>query len=163
MTKEKEYKLTIKQEAFCLAYIETNNASEAYRRAYDSSKMKPESVYESASRLLADVKITARLAELREPIMQRHNVTVDSLVLELEEARRAALSADTPQSSAAVAATMGKAKKWRATITVDGKQRSLGRHKNLDDAAKAYADASIKEHGEYAAANSERFIQKEAA
>ena len=110
MTKEKEYKLTIKQEAFCLAYIETNNASEAYRRAYDSSKMKPESVYESASRLLADVKITARLAELREPIMQRHNVTVDSLVLELEEARRAALSADTPQSSAAVAATMGKAK-----------------------------------------------------
>jgi len=110
MTKEKEYKLTIKQEAFARAYVETGNASEAYRRAYDSSKMKPESVYESASRLLADVKITARLAELREPIMQRHNVTVDSLVLELEEARRAALSADTPQSSAAVAATMGKAK-----------------------------------------------------
>ena len=103
-------KLTAKQEAFCLAYIETNNASEAYRRVYDSNKMKPESVNESASRLLADVKITARLAELREPIMQRHNVTVDSLVLELEEARQAALSADTPQSSAAVAATMGKAK-----------------------------------------------------
>ena len=103
-------KLTAKQEAFCLAYIETNNASEAYRQAYNSSKMKPESVNESASRLLADVKITARLAELREPIMQRHNVTVDSLVLELEEARQAALSAETPQSSAAVAATMGKAK-----------------------------------------------------
>ena len=114
MTKEKEYKLTIKQEAFARAYVETGNASEAYRRAYDSSKMKPESVYESASRLLADVKITARLAELREPIMQRHNVTVDSLVLELEEARRAALSADTPQSSAAVAATMGKAKQREA-------------------------------------------------
>ena len=110
MTKEKEFKLTIKQEAFARAYVETGNASEAYRRAYDSSKMKPESVNESASRLLADVKITARLAELREPIMQRHNVTVDSLVFELEEARQAALSAETPQSSAAVAATMGKAK-----------------------------------------------------
>ena len=103
-------KLTPKQEAFAQAYIETGNASEAYRRAYSAGKMKPESVNESASRLLADVKITARLAELREPIMQRHNVTVDSLVLELEEARQAALSADTPQSSAAVAATMGKAK-----------------------------------------------------
>lgn len=103
-------KLTAKQEAFCLAYIETNNASEAYRQAYSSSKMKPESVNESASRLLADVKITARVAELRKPIMQRHNVTVDSLVLELEEARQAALSAETPQSSAAVAATLGKAK-----------------------------------------------------
>ena len=110
MTKEKELKLTIKQEAFARAYVETGNASEAYRRAYNSSKMKPESVNESASRLLADVKITARLAELRKPIMQRHNVTVDSLVLELEEARQAALSAETPQSSAAVAATMGKAK-----------------------------------------------------
>ena len=110
MTKEKEYKLTIKQDAFARAYVETGNASEAYRRAYDSSKMKPASVNESASRLLADVKIAARLAELREPIMQRHNVTVDSLVFELEEARQAALSAETPQSSAAVAATMGKAK-----------------------------------------------------
>lgn len=103
-------KLTAKQEAFCLAYIETNNASEAYRRAYDAGKMKPESVNESASRLLADVKISSRVAELRKPIMQRHNVTVDSLVLELEEARQVALSAETPQSSAAVAATMGKAK-----------------------------------------------------
>ena len=32
------------------------------------------------------------------------------LILELEEARKAALKAETPQSSAAVAATMGKAK-----------------------------------------------------
>lgn len=103
-------KLTAKQEMFCLAYIETNNASEAYRRAYDSSKMKPESVNRKAAELMYNGKIRARLAELREPIMQRHNVTVDSLVLELEEARQAALSAETPQSSAAVAATMGKAK-----------------------------------------------------
>ena len=32
MTKEKEHKLTIKQEAFARAYVETGNASEAYRR-----------------------------------------------------------------------------------------------------------------------------------
>lgn len=138
-------KLTAKQEAFCLAYIETNNASEAYRRAYDSGKMKPESVNESASRLLADVKITARVAELRKPIMQRHNVTVDSLVLELEEARQAALSAETPQSSAAVAATMGKAKLCGLDKQVidlmssDGSMSLVG--KNLDD---FYADVQIK-------------------
>lgn len=46
---------------------------------------------------------------MRGEIKQRHNVTVDSLLAELEEARQA-LSAETPQSSAAVAATMGKAK-----------------------------------------------------
>lgn len=41
--------------------------------------------------------------------------------------------------------------KWRATITVDGKQRSLGRHSCIEDAAKAYATAAIAEHGAYAA------------
>lgn len=103
-------KLTAKQEAFCLAYIETNNASEAYRQAYAGIDTKPESIHPAASRLMANVNIAARLAELREPIIERHNVTVDSLIRELEEARTAALGAEVAQSSAAVAATMGKAK-----------------------------------------------------
>ena len=102
--------LTPKQEAFCLAYIETNNASEAYRAAYNTSSMKPDTITNNAYKLTQDNDIATRLKQLREPIMQRHNVTVDSLVVELEEARQAALSAETPQSSAAVAATMGKAK-----------------------------------------------------
>ncbi|MGU9998175.1 terminase small subunit, partial [Bordetella avium] len=36
--------LTPKQEAFALAYVETGNASEAYRRAYSAERMKPETV-----------------------------------------------------------------------------------------------------------------------
>lgn len=103
-------KLTAKQEAFCLAYIETNNASKAYRAAYNTSRMKPDTITNNAYKLTQDNDIATRLKQLREPIMQRHNVTVDSLVVELEQARQAALSAETPQSSAAVAATMGKAK-----------------------------------------------------
>lgn len=102
--------LTIKQEAFCQAYIETGNASEAYRLAYAADKMKPESINRKAKELLDNGKISAMVAELRGEIKQRHNVTVDSLLTELEEARKAALGAETPQSSAAVAATMGKAK-----------------------------------------------------
>lgn len=102
--------LTLKQEAFCQAYIETGNASEAYRTAYAAEKMKPETINVKASELLANGKITVRVAELRGEIKDRHNVTVDSLIAELEEARQAALAAETPQSSAAVAATMGKAK-----------------------------------------------------
>ena len=102
--------LTIKQEAFCQAYIETGNASEAYRTAYAADKMKPESINRKAKELLDNGKIAARVAELQGEIKQRHNVTVDSLLAELEEARMAALGAETPQSSAAVAATMGKAK-----------------------------------------------------
>jgi len=102
--------LTIKQEAFCQAYIETGNASEAYRTAYAADKMKPESINRKAKELLDNGKIAAMVAELQGEIKQRHNVTVDSLLAELEEARQKALNAETPQSSAAVAATMGKAK-----------------------------------------------------
>ncbi|MDP8772030.1 terminase small subunit [Serratia marcescens] len=102
--------LTIKQEAFCQAYIETGNASEAYRSSYAAENMKPESVNRKAKELLDHVKISARVRELQGEIKQRHNVTIDSLLAELEEARQAALTADTPQSSAAVAATLGKAK-----------------------------------------------------
>lgn len=102
--------LTPKQEAFCQAYIETGNASEAYRTAYAADKMKPETVHVKANELLRNGKVTVRVSELQGEIKQRHNVTVDSLLAELEEARQKALSAETPQSSAAVAATMGKAK-----------------------------------------------------
>jgi len=103
-------KLTVKQEAFCLAYIETGNASEAYRRSYDVQDMKPESINRKAKELIDNGKITARVAELQQSLVKRHEVTVDSLMLELEEARMAAMGASNPQSAAAVAATMGKAK-----------------------------------------------------
>jgi phage terminase small subunit len=102
--------LTQKQETFCQAYIETGNASEAYRTAYAADKMKAEAIHVKASELLSSGKVAVRVAELRAEIKQRHNVTVDSLIKELEEARQAALGAETPQSSAAVSATMGKAK-----------------------------------------------------
>ena len=100
--------LTPKQENFCLAYLETGNASEAYRRAYEIGTMKPESVNRKAKELLDNVKITARLTELRAPIIAKAQLTVEDLLAELEEARRLAI--DTEQPSPAVSATMGKAK-----------------------------------------------------
>jgi len=116
--------VTPKQEAFCLAYIETGNASEAYRRAYNAENMKPETVNRKAKDLLDNGKITARLAELREPILERHGDTVDSLLKELESARARALAVDRP--SAAVSATMGKARllgldRQQLDVTVDFK------------------------------------------
>ncbi len=102
--------LTPKQEAFALAYVETGNASEAYRRAYNAEKMTAVSVNRKAKELLDNGKIAARVAELQAAHVERHKLTVDDLLAELEEARQAALAAETAQSSAAVAATMGKAK-----------------------------------------------------
>lgn len=101
-------KLTPKQENFCLAYLETGNASEAYRRAYDASGTSEQVVWKEASKLLDNPKVAVRLDELREPILKRHAITVDDLLAELEEARRLALETEAP--APAVSATMGKAK-----------------------------------------------------
>lgn len=61
----KRKELTQKQESFALAYIETGNASEAYRRAYDAGRMKPETINKRASELLADGAVTGRIGDLR--------------------------------------------------------------------------------------------------
>ena len=102
--------LTPKQDNFCRLYIELGNASEAYRQAYDADDMNDNVVGVKAHELLNNGKITVRLNQIRSEHMKRHNLTVGDLLKELEEARQAALGAENPQSSAAVAATMGKAK-----------------------------------------------------
>ena len=105
-----EINLTPKQESFCQLYIELGNASEAYRQSYDADSMNENTVNRKAKELLDNGKITARLDQIRKEHSKRHNITVDSLLLELEEARQAAFEGERPQVSAAVSATMGKAK-----------------------------------------------------
>ncbi len=100
--------LTIKQENFCTSYVETGNASEAYRRAYNTGNMKPATVNRKAKELLDNGKITARVEGLQAGHQERHEVTVDSLTDEYEEARDVAK--DGGQASAMVSATTGKAK-----------------------------------------------------
>ncbi len=80
-------RLTQKQENFCLAYIETGNASEAYRRAYDTEKMKPETVNNKAHALLKKGEIRARLEELRRPVTESAQVTLAQHLSKLEELR----------------------------------------------------------------------------
>lgn len=102
--------LTIKQEKFAQKYIETGNASEAYRQSYNAGRMKPESVHRKAFEVLENVNVAARLVKLRASAAKRNEITVNDLIAELHEARQVALAADTPQASAAIAATLGKAK-----------------------------------------------------
>ncbi len=82
--------LTPKQERFCLAYLETGNASEAYRRAYDAEKMKPESINVNACKLLSDAKIAQRLEELRAPVREKAQLTLESHLARLDELSRKA-------------------------------------------------------------------------
>lgn len=116
--------LTTKQEAFACKYVECGNASEAYRHAYDAGKMADSTIWVKASELLSNGKVAVRVKELRDAIAEAHKLTVADLLRELEEARTAALTAETPQASAAATATMGKAKLLgldKQTIEVTGK------------------------------------------
>lgn len=101
--------LTIKQEKFCHKYIETGNASEAYRQCYDvSPDCAPETIWVNASKLLADANVSQRVKELVDLSVKKHFVTVDTLTNEYEEIRSAALAEK--QFSPAVSAVTGKAK-----------------------------------------------------
>lgn len=102
--------LTPKQEKFCQLYIELGNASEAYRQSYDADSMAEPTVNRNAKALLDNNKIATRLEQIRKEHSKRHNITIDSLLIELEEARKAAFEGERVQVAAAVAATMGKAK-----------------------------------------------------
>jgi terminase small subunit-like protein len=75
--------LTPKQEAFATACAKGENASEAYRGAYDASRMTAKTVNEAASRLLANSKVSARISELRAPALRRHEVSVDRTMNEI--------------------------------------------------------------------------------
>ena len=115
-------KITAKQEAFSLAYVETGNASEAYRRAYDvRPDTKPESIWREACRILASEIVAARVMELQDAARERAMVTVHGLTAELEEARLLAMT-DEKGASAAVSAIMGKAKLHG--LLVDKKEHS---------------------------------------
>jgi len=100
--------LTPKQAAFCHAYLETGNASEAYRRAYDAGNMKQGTVGRKAQVVLNHAGVAAEIQRLKTRAAHEHDVTIASLMRELEEARQLALAKG--QAAAAVTATMGKGK-----------------------------------------------------
>ena len=100
--------MTPKQEKFCQAYIETGNASEAYRQAYNAEKMQAQTIHVKASELLASGKIAVRLEELNKAAQMRHLDTVGSLCEELNVHREHAIQ--TAQLGAANQATLGKAR-----------------------------------------------------
>lgn len=60
--------LTNKQEAFCQAIASGMNQADAYRHAYDTSKMKDSSIHVNASKLLADAKVTQRVTSLKQAL-----------------------------------------------------------------------------------------------
>jgi len=57
--------LTLKQENFCLKYIELENATEAYKQSYATGKMLPATISRKTADVMGNLKIKARIAELK--------------------------------------------------------------------------------------------------
>lgn len=101
--------LTPKQEAFCLAFLETGNAAEAYRRAYDvAAEAKDGWIYVEACQLLDHPKVSLRLKLLRDQAEKLSIFNLSAAMDEFEQARSLAKQEKNP--SAMVAATTGKVK-----------------------------------------------------
>ena len=106
--KKAVFKLTPKQDKAAMKYVECGNKSEAYRHAYDTDNMKPETINRKAKELFDNGKVTARVKELQDIAATRHDVTLDSLTEQMIEDR--AFARTHIQPSAALSSTIAKAK-----------------------------------------------------
>lgn len=101
--------LTPKQEAFAQAIVAGVSQSDAYRAAYKvRPNTKPESVNQNASRIMANVNIMSRVAELREPVAKKAQITLESHLDDLMRLRN--MAAKEKQYSAAISAEIARGK-----------------------------------------------------
>ena len=133
-----EHGVTEQQEKFAQAFVETGNASESYRRSYNTKNMAVNTIAKRASEMLDNGAVAGRIAALRESHTKRHAITVDTLLEKLNTVFTTALAAETPQSSAAVQAVMGQAKLLGLDKQLIELSGEVGIRKTLDD---FYGDA----------------------
>lgn len=82
-------RLSIKQENFCNYYLESGNASDAYRRAYSCKGKSDNAIWVEASRLANNPKVTLRISELSSEMRRRSDITKDEAVGILADIARA--------------------------------------------------------------------------
>lgn len=130
-------KLTPKQEAFALKYVECGNASEAYRHAYNAENTKQDVIWVKASQTLANGKVSVRIMELQAEARERTQVTIESITRELDEDRK--LARENDQAAAAVSAVMSKAKLHGLVVN----KTEVTRKRSVEDLDDSEIDALI--------------------
>lgn len=128
-TADKAVGLTPKQQRFVQEYLQDHNGTQAAIRTGYSAK----TAKQQGSRLLADPRVQAAVRAGQKKVAKKAEVTVDSLMAELEQARKLALKEK--QASAAVTATMGKGKLAGLLVEKHKHSGAVGTYdlKNLSD------------------------------
>ena len=91
-----------------MAFVETGDASEAYKRSYNAENMLPATINVKACLVKARDNVRVRIQELMAELKDKYDLTMHDLIAQLEEARQLALSIEQPASM--ISATMGSAK-----------------------------------------------------
>lgn len=77
-------KLTAKQEKFAQLVAQGKTYADAYRGSYSAKKTAVKTIWENSSRLMADSKVKARVAEIQKETAKRNEVTVDQVLEQLK-------------------------------------------------------------------------------
>ena len=101
-------KLTAKQELFCEEVVSGKTQAEAYRIAYSAQDMLDKTIWSKASELMTNGKVTARLEELRAPVIKEAQLTLAAHLNNLLEIRESAV--EDRNWSAAVSAETARGK-----------------------------------------------------
>lgn len=101
--------LTPKQERFAQLVAEGKTQADAYRGAFNTKPTtKPETIQNSAYKLMADPVISARVDELRKPIIESVGITLESHLKDLMALRNLAVKNN--QINAAISAEIARGK-----------------------------------------------------
>ena len=83
MEKDKDLKLTIKEELFAQNYIKTGNASEAYRLSYNAKNMQQTSVVVNASKILKRTNVSLRVKQLQDKLAEKQDISKERILADL--------------------------------------------------------------------------------
>lgn len=117
--------LTIKQEAFCQAFIRLGDKSAAYREVYSCSKMKDKSVHELSCKLSNNIKVTSRIKELQAEVAiiakEKFQITSEEMLRHLNILRNARIDeyVEYYEHEVPVTITSGSGKNKTVTTTIE--------------------------------------------
>ena len=139
-------KLTLKQESFCIEYLEDQNGAEAYLRA--GYKCTRESASAAAALLLRNPEIQARIYKLREEIAEASIAPLAEVVTQLSNIVRADISNTANYSDNGMTAKSFKdlPKEVRSSVG------SISFSENISEDGSVSAKKVIKLHSKTAAA-----------
>lgn len=124
--------MTPQMEHFARLVAEGKNQSDAYRGAYKAARMKPASINEEASRMMANPAIASRVAFLRNEFAPISRLTLEMHIEELERLKELALQAGKFEAAINAEVNRGKASGLYVTKTedvTDPMRKALGRMK----------------------------------